>query len=431
MVAPPLHVDAARFGLAPVRVRSALAALAEFSGNEGLSASIDLILRRLLSLAGEQPGPLFGPLRLGGRGGARAGARPPARPRPGGRADLPRESGVIADAGRGPHLRHRCRRVLATDLAWPGYLTILGEELARAGTELVLLPLRSAVLFDKFSAKEVADRVAEEYTQRGCDGLFLPAVSHHGVRIPLGLIRRLEVVGLPLRFFAVDAAQVPGHLPPGQAVGLADFVIAGCHKWLGSFQTLGVGVGPGTPAIGDAVAAEARGLDPLLDFLEDVRSGRTEPFGETVGLVPLFTARAAIAALASGPAPGLAFANRLANAALASEAASNTDWTPICLHPSLRTGILLLRARSRADRRTPGGVLRERFLGTGVVLTAYDGGFVRLRCRGGPCGAWSLTCWSAPSEASSVFGGVPPLGSRRPTPAPRRERRSSASGRPR
>src|SRR5262245_46429995 len=42
---PLLHLDAARFGLAPRRVRSALAALAEFGGTEGLSAGLDVLLR--------------------------------------------------------------------------------------------------------------------------------------------------------------------------------------------------------------------------------------------------------------------------------------------------------------------------------------------------------------------------------------------------
>ena len=304
MAGPLLHLDAARFGLAPVRVRSALAALAEFGGSEGLSAGLDVLLRGGFSSwpAGRRA-RYPGLADWAGVGGARPGAFPPAHPQSGGGTDVPREPGLAAhEVGRPGH-RGRCRSVLATDLGWPGYLGILGEELSLAGVSLVHLPLLSAVLFDKLSARGVAERVASAYREHGCDGLFLPAASHHGVRMPLGPIRdRLEALRLPPRFFVVDAAQVPGHLPPDPAFRSADLVIAGCHKWLGSLQTLGVGVAPGPRAGGgavDAITAEARALDPLFDFLEGVRSGRTEPFGETVGLAPLFTARAALAALAS------------------------------------------------------------------------------------------------------------------------------------
>jgi hypothetical protein len=387
---PLLHLDAARFGLAPLRVRSALAALAEFGGSEGLSAGLDVLLRGGFSSwpAGSRaryPGLAnWEGVEELGRELAFLLAPGPA----GGQTFLASRASLLMRSAARVFAR-RCRSVLATDLAWPGYLGILGEELSRASVGLVHLPLLSAILFDKLSARGVAERVSSAYRGHGCDGLFLPAASHHGVHMPLGPIRdRLEGLGLQPRFSVVDAAQVPGHLPPDPECSSADFVIAGCHKWLGSLQTLGVGVAPRPPAGNgnavEAITAEARGLDPLFDFLEGVRSGRTEPFGETVGLAPLFTARAALAALASGPDPGTAFANRLANVALASQAGVNADWTPICLHPSVRSGILLLRARSRADRRTPGGVLRERFLGRGVVLTAYDGGFVRLSMPGIP-----------------------------------------------
>ena len=44
-MAPPLHLDAARSGLAPYRVRAALGSLAEFFGREGLSAGLDTLLK--------------------------------------------------------------------------------------------------------------------------------------------------------------------------------------------------------------------------------------------------------------------------------------------------------------------------------------------------------------------------------------------------
>ena len=209
-------------------------------------------------------------------------------------------------------------------------------------------------------------------------------MSHHGVRIPLGLIGdRLRAAGSPPRVSIIDAAQLPGHLPPDRGVSAAGLVIAGCHKWPGAMLPLGLGVLTGLDpeqlarATGDLVAA-ARGEDPLLSFLQEQEGGSPVRMGETVNLTPLFTARAALAGCGDHDAGATAIRKRLRNGSLVANLTASTGWAAVCLHPSVRSGILLLRASSREHRGSPGAAIRERFLARGVVLTAYDGGYVRL-----------------------------------------------------
>lgn len=169
-------------------------------------------------------------------------------------------------------LRDRCRTVLYTDLAWPGYLRILKRERKCDTCSLHRVRLRARILKRKLSSGEVIDRLAGKFVRHGCDGLFLPLVDHMGIRLPVRDIVREIRRRAELRFVVVDGAQTLGHLPLQLADEEYDFFVAGCHKWLGAYHPLGLGLF-GNPATADFIRQTAEHLvahrkidDPLLRF---------------------------------------------------------------------------------------------------------------------------------------------------------------------
>jgi hypothetical protein len=284
-----------------------------------------------------------------------------------------------------------CRRVLHTDLEWPAHLAILESERRRAGREAVALPVRDRAFRDGVDAGELAALVARGYGEHGCDGLFLVAVSHDGVRFPLGGLAR-AMASLPSpRFVAVDAAQAVGHTPPADAP--CDALLAGAHKWLRSGRPLAMAFAPrpATRGLIREVAAEMESTgeldDPLLGLTRQLCGGAAGPHGATAEPSGLPCAMAAVAAGPHDPGrAGARLATLLANAAALAEAAPGVGWRPLALSPGLRTGILLLRARDERARRIAPSRLRALLHRDGVVLTAYAGGIVRASMPDRPWG---------------------------------------------
>src|SRR5205807_505924 len=85
-------------------------------------------------------------------------------------------------------LFRRCRAVLITDLEWPAYWAILEHEARRTGQTLIEVPLRGALLEDRCGAREAVEAIAAAYHARGCEGIFLSAVTYQGVRVPVEAI---------------------------------------------------------------------------------------------------------------------------------------------------------------------------------------------------------------------------------------------------
>ena len=74
--------------------------------------------------------------------------------------------------------------------------------------------------------------MCQAFIEHGCDGLFLPAVSNLGIRLP---IRELvQAIGrrAELRFVVIDGAQALAHVPLELNRDYGDLLLAGCHKWL-------------------------------------------------------------------------------------------------------------------------------------------------------------------------------------------------------
>ena len=127
----------------------------------------------------------------------------------------------------------------------------------------------------------------------------------------------------------------------------------------------------------DAIAAEMTESgdldDPLLRFSTQLEAG-APGVTETLNLMPLFTARAAVADAGAGAA----VSRRLENACVAAAVARKAGWHPLLPDEPLRSGILLLEAERSTARAPSPDALRTTLRDCGVAATAYEGGLIRL-----------------------------------------------------
>ena len=191
--------------------------------------------------------------------------------------------------------------VLTTDLSWPTYQDAVSKQALASGGHITTVPLRDAIFHEGWTADDVASFLARAYAENRCDGLFLPAVDHLGVRVPVrAIVERIRHTS-QLQFVLVDAAQAFCHVPIDDSLSVADFVVTGCHKWMRAGQPMGIGFfgRNGTRQIIRETLQESSGngsdLDPLLIFTEQLDGGQLNGHSETVNLAPLFSASAAAA----------------------------------------------------------------------------------------------------------------------------------------
>jgi hypothetical protein len=271
-----------------------------------------------------------------------------------------------------------CRNILITDLGWPPYHEILARECRRTNRKTTLVRLSDQIFRAEVNDDDVAGLIAEAYQRNHCDGLFLTAVNNLGVRLPVRKVVRAIEASAEVRFVALDGAQDLGHTGPDLGVDCADLYLAGAHKWLGAYVPLGMAFYRQLRSSGmvEAVLRDClvHGLidDPLLKFAEQVHGG----IEETVNLSPFFSARGAVNDATASPETVLP--NRLQNAETVASAAEALDWHPQMPQPSLRSGILLLEARRAKPRSLSPELLRCQFHNSGIELTAYERGLVRL-----------------------------------------------------
>ena len=282
-------------------------------------------------------------------------------------------------------LFHQCQNVLVTDLGWPRYRSLLEDERLRHRRRVTTVPIRSGALYGAMPAAEVVGRIASAYREGDCDGLFLTAVSHEGVRLPVRDIVRAVGVSSRPRFVAVDGAQDLCHGQTDLGGDWCDLYLAGCQKWLGAYHPMGLGF-LGRDRSAALIEAElgdllARGQldDPLLRFTDGLDREEPDPLGETVGLASLFSCRGAVAdVLGAGRPPADIFAVRRDSVRRLAELARDAGWLPVLPEATLRSGILLLQAKVPETRSAPPGAIRSAFAGRGIALTAYASGLVRL-----------------------------------------------------
>jgi hypothetical protein len=368
-----LYLDTARLGLPTGEVLRSLAAIGSFISREGLSSRFDDLLRGgFEDLPPAERRYYRGLCNWRGVAELRKSLAQLIGGSPGSVTLLAsRTSQLMRLAAQ--LLGSRCRRVLVTDLEWPGFVRILEKELERRGSSIVSVPITELAFERGSDSRELSQLLAATYREQSCDGLFLSAVSHLGVRLPYSEL--LEELGDRPRpsFIVVDGSQALGHLPSPLGSTAPDFFIAGSHKWLAAYRPLGIAsIGE---RVGDYSGEEID--DPLLAFLSGIEHGSAEQFSETVDLSGLFAAAAASAAAMRRCSTGERFSVLLDNADLVADASRGTGWDPLRPAAALRSGILLLRS-SRGHDLPPTHVLRRCFRELGVVLTSYAGGVVRL-----------------------------------------------------
>lgn len=378
-----LYLDTARLGRMSVGARRAVHAFTDLVGEEGGSLYSDRFLRHGLAACPPSFGERYpGLAGWGGVGELKAALRSLAGIPPG----LPvllahRSAELMRLAAR--LLFHPCRNVLVTDLGWPGYHDILADVARRTGRRVTVVALRDRALAGTADAAAAVEEVRQAYAGMECDGLFLPAVSNLGVRLPVrAMVRAAEAVG-EVRFVVVDGAQDFCHAGADIAGETCDLYLAGCHKWLEAYHPLGLAFYGRRPSAGviettlaHMIAAGEIG-DPLLRFVPHMETGRADPPLETVAVLPLLACGGAVHERAE-PDIKARLGSRLRNLAVAGEILRATGWSPLLPDPALRSGILLLRAEREAVRGQPAEGLRSAFHAAGVTLTAYPAGHVRL-----------------------------------------------------
>jgi selenocysteine lyase/cysteine desulfurase len=162
----------------------------------------------------------------------------------GGHPDLPvlvanRSAQLMKLAAR--LLFHPCRNVLVTDLGWPAYHAVLEAEARRAGRCVTTVPVLQDILEARVGEDELVERLRAEFLRRGCDGLFLTAVSNRGIRLPIERVVRAIEAAVEVRFVVLDGAQDFCHVSADLRNEYCDLYLAGSHKWLRAYHPMGLG----------------------------------------------------------------------------------------------------------------------------------------------------------------------------------------------
>lgn len=293
------------------------------------------------------------------------------------------------------------RRVLVADLMWPSYRRILEFERQRRRVGISTVSARSAVRDGAETTETIVARFERNYDRMGCDSLFIPVISHDGIRLPVDTIcRRLNQIR-PLRFVVVDGAQALGHVSGELGLKHCDVFVAGCHKWLQGHLPMGVAFFPNALSADKTLAAAERMLrhseldDPLLAFTREVITGWTQPFSETVNLASLFTCRAAITDRGSTPKEiERQLVHRLRNADRVTRVATDAGWS--ALPQAMPTAIVMLRAECPTVRNASPARIRRFIVAHGVSVSAYEDGVIRLAMPERPFtqGEMDLLAWT-------------------------------------
>jgi selenocysteine lyase/cysteine desulfurase len=394
-----LYLDTARLGRMSPRARQAHLDFARLAGEEGGSLFVETFLRvGAADWPGETQGRYPGLASWRGVAGLKESLRNLAGSSPGLPVLLANRSALLMKlAAR--LLYHPCENVLVTDLGWPPYHETLASEAARAGGRLTTVPVRDMALEGRCSEDEIVEAVRGYYLRERCDGLFLTAVSHLGVRLPVErLVRSLEAAAEP-HFVVIDGAQEFCHVTADLRHEYCDLYLAGCHKWLQAYHPMGLAFygRRRSRSMIETVLGHFIGTgeldDPLLRFSTQLEGNCLDARTETVNLACLFSCRGALAdALEGACDPSHCLPHRLNSLSAAADVAAASGWRPLLPPPAFRTGILLLQAERERTRAVPAEALRSAFYEQGVAVTAYDGGLVRLSMPSSPWQPGEIDC---------------------------------------
>ena len=272
-----------------------------------------------------------------------------------------------------------CRNVLVTDLTWPVYGEILEQERKSASFRMTVCPVRANLLRDEMTSAELIQKLVDTYISNECDGLFLPLIDNFGVKLPVQRIVESIESQAKLRFVLVDGAQALGQIPLELERGYCDFLVAGCHKWLRAYSPMGVGfygMRGGGHYIDDSLQRWLKAGtvdDPLMTFIQELETGQLQPFGETVHIAPLFNANAA-AEDALQPLPRK---QHTVHSAISFTEVFH-GWHRVGPKGDMQSDATLFENHDPRFRAAPAETIRRRFFHSGVVVTAYDKGLIRV-----------------------------------------------------
>lgn len=271
--------------------------------------------------------------------------------------------------------------ILTTDLAWPPFQKTLSQVAEKSRRRIVYVRLRHLIQGGG-DAEAVTQTIAKAYQSFDATALFLPAITHDGIQLPLGQIAKRIRKERELRFFAVDGAQHLAHGVMTFSEMDCDFYLAGTHKWLRSLYPLGVAIyrHRGTSELVETTRDELRSLgvltDPLVFFASQLEGQKCDEVTETINLSGLLSAYGA--ALDAKPAKERRslFSDQLANAAAVSVRAKDHGWRRQRHSDDVCTGIQMLRPPS--SWTSDSSKLQRHFEQRGIVATTYQNGAVRL-----------------------------------------------------
>jgi len=276
----------------------------------------------------------------------------------------------------------RSERVLTTDLDWPAYRTLLEAESRRTNRDLVIAHVRDALQQDGVDSGWLVDELATAFRRQQCDGLYLTAVSHDGVRLPVAqIVHQIKHCGVA-DMVVVDGAQDFCHTWTPADIAASDVYITGCHKWLRAYQPLGVAFVGGRNSGSQPFAqlgAKTELDDPLWRFTQQLEQNALDDHTETVNVLPLFSCAGAVGeAVAALPGRTAYDAAQQQNAENAIDVARRAGWTPLVPPAGCQSGIVLLEPGRSGTWTATSEQLRTYFHERGIALTTYENGRIRV-----------------------------------------------------
>lgn len=277
-----------------------------------------------------------------------------------------------------------CRNVLATDLSWPTYQQPIEAKSRRTGNRITTVPLRDNILYRDWTVDDVASYLASAFAEHQCDGLFLPAVDHLGIRLPIRKIVEQIRERSELRFCFIDAAQAFCHVPLDDCMEVGDFIVAGSHKWMGAYLPTGIGLfGQGRSR--GMIEQRVRHLnqkghvgDPLLHFTEQLDVGDLDGHSETANLTSLFACAGAAAHQLAERAIGATTECSSIAERLAQVPRPTAEWHLRRPHEPFHSRIVLFESPNRGLKPTCPARIRRTWLNSGCIVTGYPDGRARV-----------------------------------------------------
>ncbi len=274
-----------------------------------------------------------------------------------------------------------CENVLVIDATWPAYRAILETECRLTGRRISTVAIHEVVM-QSASEEQIVQMVESAFSANGCDGLFLPAVTHDGLRLPIPhIVQKLEAKhgAIPV---VIDGAQDFCHTPSTLHTESCDLYLAGCHKWLGGYFPMGLCFYGRRRSVASVETVLLQMLndgdldDPLLSFSNQLESDSYETSTETVSLGSLFSTYGA--ALDAAEERESKFQVRRSNAESIADLSENSPWKQIAPAAEFQSAVVMLEATSSQTRGIPAQTLRTAFQQQGISLSAYHGGQIRL-----------------------------------------------------